>query len=126
MVIDFHPSTKQVSYTCKAFNEPKIFSSPLFFAFGKDEDILSQSLAYIYSSCQRNKLIHPCLLPSLLLHCVKSSKHQNEAEEMFFHLKQMFKIEFIFDPDKTSKEVNRQFFLYNDLNIFLQSLIISC
>ena len=106
MVIDSHPSTKQLSYTCKAFNDPKIFSSPLFFAFGNDEQLLSQSLAYIYSSCQRNKLIHPCLLPSLLLHCLKSSKHQKEAEEIFSSLKQMFRIEFIFDPDKSSQEVS--------------------
>ena len=109
MVIDYNPTTKQLSYTCKAFIDPKLHSAPLYSSFGKDEVLLSQSLAYIYSSCQRNKLIHPCLLPSLVLHCLKSSTNIKKAEELFSNLKQMFRIEFIFDPDKSSKQVNVKF-----------------
>lgn len=122
MVLTYTPATNQLAYSSQAFKDPKLLNTPLFFSFGKDEEMLSQSLAYIYASCQRNKLLHPCLLLSLTLHSLKASKDIAEAEELYQFLNQMFRIEFIFDPDKSSQQVLPHTFHINNFTKLLSIL----
>eukprot|EP00111_Clytia_hemisphaerica_P017841 TCONS_00052753-protein len=104
MVLTCDHETKIISRTTSAFTDPKLRTTALYNAFGKSEELLSKSLAYIYSSCQRNKLVHPFLLPSLVLHSIKVRNDLNGARNLFCFLKQVFRIEFIFDPDKTGEQ----------------------
>ena len=115
MVLTCNHETKIISRTTSAFTDPKLRTTALYNAFGKNEELLSKSLAYIYASCQRNKLVHPCLLPSLVLHSVKVTNKVREARSLFCFLKQVFRIEFIFDPDKTGEQVNIGFYFSHSL-----------
>lgn len=109
MSLKLDRSSEQVSCTCSEFTDPKLHSTDLYRAFGKNEELLARSLAYIYMSCQRNKLIHPCLLPSLLLHSIEVGTTIDASRTLFCFLRQMFRIEFIFDPDSTPETVSRSF-----------------
>lgn len=117
------PTTDKITSTIAAFTDPKsVQSTSLYEAFGRDGALVSTALSYIYSSCQRNKLIHGCLLPAMLLHCVKVNNHVVECHQQFSFLKNLFRIEFIFDPESTDGQVclfRHPVFLKHNRKIYL-------
>ena len=85
--------------------DPRIQNAQLMKTTG-DVDFLSRSLGYIYLSAQRNKLLHGCLLPSMLVHAVKTCGGDRvKSVEQFNFIHKLFHIEFIFDPDNTPQEM---------------------
>ena len=99
-------SENKITSSISAFSDPKVESTTLFEAFGRDRDLVSRTLAYIYSACQRNKLVHSCLLPSMVLHSANVEQTYLQCLERFHFLKMLFRTEFIFDPDTTAEQVS--------------------
>ena len=70
-----------------------------------DTELISKSLGYIYLSCQRNKLLHGCLLPSILVHSIRNNADIHQCKSTFELLSKIFTCEFIFDPDYSADQV---------------------
>lgn len=71
----------------------------------QNTELISQALGYIYLSCQRNKLLHGCLLPSILVHAIKRNSKISECRNVFELISKLLIGEFIYDPDLDINQV---------------------
>ncbi|XP_057315495.1 dihydroxyacetone phosphate acyltransferase-like [Hydractinia symbiolongicarpus] len=97
-------SDEHVKYCYSTLTDESMKQTNLYKTFGSESDLISKSLGYIYISRQRNKLMHSCLLPAIFLHSLNVGQQEEEINRLFVFLCELFKIEFIFDPDVTVKQ----------------------
>ena len=95
--------------------DDKMKQSELYKAFSTHKTQYSNMkdcLAYVYLSFQRNRLLHYCFQSAVLLHCIDINGHYNDKvlqkqkiKQDFIFLCELFKAEFIFDPDVSREQV---------------------
>ena len=100
-----HDNKIKCFYT--SLTDDALRSTKLFQVFKKTPHLVTQTLSYIYLASQRNKLVHRCVVPAMVLHCIAKNDDGIDKKENFAFFKQLFKTEFIFDPDLTVEQVCR-------------------
>ena len=125
-VIKHSSSEVNCSYDEKI--DDKMKQSELYKAFSTHKTEYSNMkdcLAYMYLSFQRNRLLHCCFQPAVLLHCIDINGHYNDKvlrkqkiKQDFIFLCELFKVEFIFDPDVSREQV----IYWNNLALFLEAV----
>jgi len=95
-------TSNDIIYNCETLIDEKMSKSQLAQAFTHESLDMRECLAYIYLSFQRNRLMNLCFYPSFLLHCMLVDN--TKCEQNFMLLCDVFKTEFIFDPDVTLKQ----------------------
>ena len=108
--------------------DEKIKQSELYKAFNNHKtecSIMKDCLAYMYLSFQRNRILHYCFKPAVLLHCIDINGHcsdkvlqKQKIKQEFIFLCELFKVEFMFDPDVSREQV----ISWNNLALLLETI----